>query len=154
MTTAAATKLIPLISSGTAGPLGAVHLPRLWLKLTLAAHDALADGYDEAGAGFDQMTLDALGLDKAKTIAFVRENHPTYVAFEEYVVKENGGSVSPDAIAKHNAAVLGYDHDGFFVDPVEARKELGITNESVKNAVLLNTLDDLNSLHKQIEATH
>jgi hypothetical protein len=154
MTTASATKLIPLISSGTAGPLGAVHLPRLWLKLTLAAHDVLADGYDEAGAGFDAMTLAALGLDKDKTIAFVRENHPTYVQFEEYVVNENGGSVSPDAIAKHNAAVLGYDHDGTFADPAEARKHLGIKDESIKNAVLLNTLDDLASLHEQLEGTH
>ncbi len=154
MTTASATKLIPVISSGTAGPLGAVHLPRLWLKLTLAAHDMLADGYDEAGAGFDQMTLDGLGLDKAKTVAYVRENHPTYVQFEEFVVKENGGTVSPDAIAKHNAAVLGYDHDGFFADPAEMRKELGIKNDSIKNAVLLNNLDDLNSIHKQVEGTH
>jgi hypothetical protein len=154
MTTVSATKLIPLISSGTAGPLGAVHLPRLWLKLTLAAHDMLAEGYDEAGVGFDQMTLDALGLDKGKTIAFVRNDHPTYVAFEEYVVKANGGSVSKEAIAKHNAAVLGFDHEGTFVDPVEARKELGIKDASVNNAVMLNTLDDLASLHKQVEGTH
>jgi hypothetical protein len=150
MTTASKSKLIPLISSGSAGPLGAVHLPRLWLKLTLAACDMLKEGYDEAGAGFDQMTLDALGLDKAKTIAYVRDNHPTYVAFEEYVIKQNGGSVSSEAIAKHNAAVLGYDHDGTFVDPAVARKELGITDVSVKNAVLLNTLDDLDALHKQV----
>jgi hypothetical protein len=154
MTTASATKVIPIISSATAGPLGAVHLPRLWLKLTLAAHNLLADGYDEAGAGFDAMTLGALGLDKDATIAFVRETHPTYVAFEEYVVKQNGGSVSPEAIAKHNAAILGYDHDGTFVDPAEAQKELGIKDTSVKNAALLNNLDDLNSLYKQVEGKH
>ena len=154
MATISATKVIPLISSGTAGPLGAVHLPRLWLKLTLAARDMLAEGYDEVGAGFDQMTLDALGLNKAKTIAFVREHNPTYVQFEEYVVKENGGNVAPDAIAKHNAAVTGYDHDGTFVDPAVARKELGIANDAFKNAVTLNTVDDLNSLHKQLNASH
>jgi hypothetical protein len=56
------TKVVPLISSGTAGPLGAIHLPRLWLKLSLAAADALPEGYDECGSGFDAMTLDALGL--------------------------------------------------------------------------------------------
>jgi hypothetical protein len=153
MATISANKVIPLISSGTAGPLGVVHLPRLWLKLTLAAHNALAEGYDEVGAGFDQMTLDALNLDKAKTIAFVRESHPTYVQFEEWIVAQNGGKIPPDAIAKHNAAVLGYNHDGTFWDPAEARKELGIKDESVKNAVVLNTVDDLNSLHKQI-ASH
>jgi len=151
---ASETKLIPLISSGTAGPLGAVHLPRLWLKLTLAAHDKLADGYDECGSGFDQMTLDALGLDKAKTIAFVRDNHPSYMAFEDFVVKENGGKVDPAKIAAHNAAVTGYDHDGFFADPAEMRKDSGIKDESVKNAVLLNTINDLDGLHQQIEASH
>ena len=154
MTTASATKLIPLISSGTAGPLGAVHLPRLWLKLTLGAHGMLADGYDESGAGFDQMTLDALGLEKEATIAFVRDAHPTYVAFEAYVLEKNGGSVSAEAIAKHNAAVLGYDHDGTFADPAKTRKALGISDDTVQNAVLLNTLDDLASLHEQVESTH
>ena len=28
---------VPLISSGAAGPLGVLHLPRLWLKLRLEA---------------------------------------------------------------------------------------------------------------------
>ena len=28
---------VPLISSGTAGPLGVIHLPRLWLKTSLEA---------------------------------------------------------------------------------------------------------------------
>jgi hypothetical protein len=107
---ATGTKVIPLVSSGTAGPLGVLHLPRLWLKLTLGAHDLLAEGYDFCGQGFDQMTLTALGLDKDKTIAYVRDNHPTYIQFEEFVVAQNGGSVSPDAIAKHNAAVKGYNH--------------------------------------------
>ncbi len=30
-------KIVPLVTSDTAGPLGVVHLPRLWAKLTLAA---------------------------------------------------------------------------------------------------------------------
>ncbi len=58
------THVVPAISSGTAGPLGAIHLPRLWEKLTLAAAGLLPNDYDECGAGFDQMTLDALKLDK------------------------------------------------------------------------------------------
>ena len=29
--------IIPLISSGTEGPLGVKHLPRLWLKTLLSA---------------------------------------------------------------------------------------------------------------------
>jgi hypothetical protein len=50
----------PAMSSGTAGPLGAIHPPRLWEKLTLANAGLLPEDYDECGAGFDQMALDAL----------------------------------------------------------------------------------------------
>ena len=77
---------VPLVSSGTAGPLGAIHLPRLWLKLSLAAVGALPEDYDECGSGFDGMTLSALGLDRQKTIDFVRQSRPTYMEFEEWVV--------------------------------------------------------------------
>lgn len=36
MATVTLQHVVPLISSDTAGPLGAIHLPRLWTKLTLA----------------------------------------------------------------------------------------------------------------------
>ena len=39
------TTLVPLISSGVAGPLGVLHLPRLWLKASLAARNKIAAGY-------------------------------------------------------------------------------------------------------------
>ena len=56
--------IIPTISSGTAGPLGVQHLPRLWQKASLDAAGKLHPDYPAAGAGFDQMTLDALGIDR------------------------------------------------------------------------------------------
>ena len=56
--------IIPNISSDIAGPLGAIHLPRLWSKLRLSAAGQLQDGYPECGAGFDQMVLDGLGVDR------------------------------------------------------------------------------------------
>ena len=61
-------KLVPLISSGVAGPLGVLHLPRFWCKVVLNAKGKLADGYPECGAGYDQMVLDALGLDREATL--------------------------------------------------------------------------------------
>ena len=33
-------KIVPLISSGTPGPLGVLHLPRLWLKVSPLPHTA------------------------------------------------------------------------------------------------------------------
>ncbi len=35
---------VPLISSGLAGPLGILHLPRLWQKVSLEARGKLAPG--------------------------------------------------------------------------------------------------------------
>ena len=43
---------VPLISSGTAGPLGVLHLPRLWQKVSLEEAGKLAAGYP--GIGRDQ----------------------------------------------------------------------------------------------------
>src|SRR5438046_9176024 len=38
---------VPMISSGVAGPLGVVHLPRLWQKVSLEEKGKLASGYPE-----------------------------------------------------------------------------------------------------------
>ena len=95
---------VPLVSSGTAGPLKAIHLPRLWLKLTLSAAGKLPEGYDECGAGFDAMTISALGLDRDKVIDFVKRTKPTYIQFEEWVVAQNGGRIDPAKVEAHNAA--------------------------------------------------
>ena len=50
-------KMIPLISSGNKGPLGVLHLPRLWQKVSLEAAGKLADGYPGIGAGYDSMVI-------------------------------------------------------------------------------------------------
>jgi hypothetical protein len=141
------TKTVPLISSGTAGPLGAIHLPRLWSKLTLSSAGQLADGYDFCGAGFDQMTIDALKLNRDATIAFVRERKPTYLQFEAYVLEKNGGSIPAATVEAHNAAIRGYHH----ADDLAAtmRSASGLSDSTVKDAVTLNMLEDLDDLHKQ-----
>lgn len=138
--------IVPLISSGTAGPLGAIHLPRLWLKLSLAAAGALPEGYDECGSGFDAVTLADLGLDRAKTIEFVRMAKPTYMAFERWVIAN--GRTDPETIERHNAAIRAYDHgDDLARKMREASK---IADASIKDAVTLNTIEDLDELHKRL----
>lgn len=146
MTTGTQAKVVPAVSSGTAGPLGAIHLPRLWLKLTLAAAGELPDGYDECGSGFDAMTLSALGLDRQKTIDFVRQNKPRYTEFEEWVVRN--GKTDKETIEKHNAAILGYNHSD--EQAQEMRQASGINDQSVKDAVTLNTIEDLDEIYEQV----
>jgi len=137
---------IPYVSSQTTGPLGAAHLPRLWTKLTLGYAGQLAEGWDHCGAGFDQMTIDNLGLERDKVMEFVRAHKPTYVQFEQFVVDH--GKTDADTIAKHNASIHGYDHSP---DTAKAmRDSMGLKNQNVNDAVTLNMLDDLHELHKQV----
>ena len=137
--------IVPLVSSGTAGPLGAIHLPRLWLKLSLASIGALPEGYDECGHGFDAMTLSALGLDREKTIEFVRHNKPSYMEFEEWVAAN--GKTDRETIEKHNAAVRGYHHADDLGHAMRSASK--IRDSSVKDAVSLNTIEDLDEFHRR-----
>ena len=87
---------IPLISTRAKGPLGLVHLPRLWLKMRLSAKGKLADEYRAGEGGFDGMLLEALGIDSTTAVAFVSASQPGYLAFEAWV-KEKCETGKPDA---------------------------------------------------------
>lgn len=142
---------VPLISSGIAGPLGVLHLPRLWQKVSLEEAGKLASGYPGVGKGFDAMTIAALGLEEQALRDYIRKSKPTYPQFEAWV-KQNAKSLDRDAIEKHNAAVRGYNHDD------ETRKGiLGASNitddaSSPKDAVNLNNLDDWYEFHQAVLA--
>ena len=138
--------IVPLISSGTSGPLGAIHLPRLWLKLSLAAAGALPDGYDECGSGFDAMTLAALGLDRTETMDFVRTAKPTYMAFERWVIAN--GKTDRETIDRHNAAIRAYNHGNDHAKKM--RDASAIADSAIADAVTLNTVEDLDELHRRL----
>ena len=140
---------VPLISSGVAGPLGVLHLPRLWQKVSLEEKGKLASGYFGVGKGFDAMTLAALGLEERAVRNYVKQNNPTYPQFEAWV-KKNAKSLNREAIEKHNAAVRGYNHDD------ETRGGIlsacGMTDDASvpKDAVNLNNLDDWYEFHQAV----
>ena len=140
---------VPLISSGTAGPLGALHLPRLWQKLSLEAAGKLAPGYPGCGKGYDAMTLNALGLDEQATKDYIKNNKPTYPQFEAWV-KANGKSVDAASIEKHNAAIRGYNHDDATRSGIFSANGLSDSNCSFRDAVNLNNLDDWYEFHQSV----
>ena len=146
MSTETKEKIVPLVSSGTAGPLGALHLPRLWLKVSLAAAGALPDGYDECGAGFDAVTLNALGIDREQALDFIRKNKPTYMEFEEWVVAN--GKTDKATIEQLNAGIRGYHHGDDLAQRMRGASK--IKDSSVKDAVTLNTIEDLDEIHAQL----
>jgi hypothetical protein len=141
--------VVPLISSGTAGPLGVLHLPRLWLKLSLESRGKLAPGYPGAGQGFDQMVIDGVGLKRDAVIDFIKTNKPTYPQFEAWV-KKNATKLDKGSIDKLNSAIRGYIHDD------ETRKcvlgACGIPDDATaaKDAVNLNNLDDWKEFHDAV----
>jgi len=138
---------VPLISSGTAGPLGVLHLPRLWQKVSLEAAGKLAAGYPGIGKGYDAMTCAALGLDEDAVKAFIKTSKPTYPQFEAWV-KANGKSVTADAIDQHNAAVTGYQHDDATRQGILSAS--GIADGTPTDAVNLNNLDDWYEFHQAV----
>ena len=139
--------IIPTISSGTAGPLGVQHLPRLWQKASLDAAGKLHPDYPAAGAGFDQMTLDALGIDRQAFLDHVAAEKPNYVACEAWC--QANGSFDADKIAAHNAAVDGYNHDDETRGSILSAAGVG-DDGSILDAVNLNNLDDWTELHNAL----
>jgi len=140
---------VPLISSGVAGPLGVVHLPRLWLKVSLEAAGKLAPGYPAVGKGFDAMTLAALGLEEQAVKDYIKQNKPTYPQFETWV-KQNAKSLTPKAIEKHNAALRGYNHDDETRSGILGACRIADDASAPKDGVSLNNLDDWYEFHQAV----
>jgi hypothetical protein len=139
---------VPLISSALAGPLGVLHLPRLWQKVSLEARGKLAAGYPGIGKGYDSMVISALGLGADAVKKFVTESKPTYPQFEAWIKKQPGVKLDKATIYKLNTSILGYIHDD------NTRKGIlgasGISDDGSVNpgAVDLNNLDDWYEFHQ------
>ena len=142
---------IPLISSSVSGPLGVLHLPRLWQKASLGAADKLHSDYPAIGNGYDQMVLTALGLDKAEFEKFIAETKPTYPQLETWVLEKSGGSLDADAVKTLNDSITGYHHDDETRTSVLSAN--GIPDDgTLPDALSLNNLDDWLAFHKEVIA--
>src|SRR6058998_2026521 len=140
---------VPLISSGVAGPLGVLHLPRLWQKVSLEEKGKLAAGYPGVGKGFDAMTLAVLGLEERAVRDYIKQNKPTYPQFEAWV-KKNTKSLNRAAIEKHNAAVRGYNHDDQTRRGILSACGMADDASAPKDGVSLNNLDDWYEFHQAV----
>src|ERR1700704_5510146 len=140
---------VPMISSGTAGPLGVLHLPRMWQKVSLEAQDKLAAGYPGIGRGYDAMTCAALGLDEQAVKDYIKKNKPTYPEFEAWV-KQNAKSLDRQSIDKQHAAVRGYNHDDDTRKKILGNCSIADDSGAPKDAVNLNNLDDWYEFHQAV----
>ena len=140
-------KIAPVISSSVAGPLGILHLPRLWLKLTLHALGCLPEGYRAGSGGFDDRLCEYLGIEREALVAYISEELPPYGALERWV-EANARDLSPRTIAAFNARI----RSGEVPEAVgaERRERFGIADASFANAIALNDLDDWAALHAEL----
>ena len=138
-------KIVPLISSGTAGPLGVLHLPRLWQKVSLEAAGKIADGYPGIGAGYDSMVIDALGLNTDSVRSYITESKPTYPQFEAWVKSQPGVKLDGDTVSSLNASITGYNHDDATRQGILSAN--GLDDGDPKDAINLNNLDDWLAFH-------
>ena len=142
-------KIVPLIGSAEVGPLGVLHLPRLWLKISLDAKELLADGYPAVGTGFDQMVLDGLGLQKNAVVEYITNSRPTYCQFESWITKQPGARLDPASIARLNEAIRGFNHDDGTVQAVLGENGLP-ADSGIRDAVTLNRIDDWKCFHDAV----
>lgn len=138
---------VPLISSGVAGPLGVLHLPRLWLKASLEARGKLAPGYPGCGKGYDQMVLDALGLNRQATLDYIKNSRPSYIQFENWVKQQPGVKLDKGTIEQLNGAIRGYNHDDATRKSILSASGLQDDGSAFRDAVNLNNLDDWSEFH-------
>jgi len=141
--------MIPLISSMCQGPLGVCQLPRFWWKTLLRQAGLLDSEYPDCSGGLDIWLLNALGLDRDETLAYLRSEMPGYLRFEAWVLEQKGGALDPHAVTRYNDGIAGRVH----VDPgkiTETYDDIGwgyaVTHTS---AVLLNCLQDWQLFHRR-----
>ena len=128
----------PLVSSIDVGPLDVMQLPRTWYKVILEAKGLLNSDYPACGGGLDQRVLDALGLEREETLAFIRDNRPTYMAFEFWVI-DRIKEVDRAKVDAFQTLMLNREHS----EPKRTDiHELTGCDRSISSGVLLNHLED------------
>lgn len=141
---------VPMIPCNVAGPLGVLHLPRLWLKVSLEARGKLAAGYPGVGKGFDQMVIDGLGLKTDAVRKFISEKRPTYAQFEGWVKAQPGVKLGRASVYKLNQSILGYHHDDATQKSIRSATGYPEDGSVLGAAVELNALDDWQAFHDAV----
>ena len=136
-----------MIPCNVSGPLGVLHLPRLWLKVSLEARGKLAPGYPGIGKGFDQMVISGLGLNADAVKKFISEKRPTYSQFEAWVKSQPGAKLDRNSIHRLNQSILNYHHDDNLSREIRASTGYKEDGSVTSSATELNALDDWQAFH-------
>lgn len=140
--------LVPLVGPLVAGPLGVVHLPRMWLKGILSAARSLPETYFDDYKGFNKKVVDALGLEPEAWFAFLK-TMPTYVQAEQYV-RDHAATLTPETIAAVNAEIAAMPRPE--ENAAKVRALVGFDVDGFNNSAMLINLDDWFAIHTALVA--
>lgn len=139
--------MIPAITSLAEGPLGVLHLPRLWGKAMIKTLGALPEGYHSGNGPLDDQLAETIGMDLAASVAYTNAELPPYLAYEQWV-REHATKLDAETLAAWNTRMRTREKPAPLA--AEERKILGITDESERRGVLLNDLIDWHLWHEEI----
>ena len=144
--------MVPLISSLAYGPLGACQLPRTWWKVLTRNAGILDDEYPDFSDGLDRRVLEVLALDRETTLAYLRENMPSYLDFEAWILEQKGdafwGFEQQDAIVRWNAFIRARRHRSDKLE--ETYTDTGLPRDAgIDSATVLNSLQDWQLFYKR-----
>jgi len=136
-----------MIPCNVSGPLGVLHLPRLWLKVSLEARGKLAAGYPGIGKGYDSMVVSALNLNADALKSYVATSRPTYAQFEAWVKAQPGVKLDRNTVHRLNTAILNYHHAEELSREIRAGAGFAEDGSVTSSACELNALEDWQAFH-------
>ena len=95
----------PLAEATEPGALGVFQLKRLWSRTMAARQGRFAAG-SQHDRHLDHLVIHACGLGLEQTMDYLGKAAPDFEQFERWIVETTGG-VSPERVARINAAVIG-----------------------------------------------
>ena len=143
-------RVIPLIASIDYGPLEVCQLPRTWYKILLKSKGLLHSDYpDMTENGLDPKVLRALGLDIDATMGYIRENQPSYLDFEGWVLEQSGGQIDRAAADEWNDFIRNRIHGE--QKQIDIHTTLGRERDgALTSAVVLNHIEDWHLAHADL----
>jgi hypothetical protein len=139
--------IVPAISSLATGPLGLLHLPRLWGKAIIKAGAALPEGFHSGSGPLDVQLAEAIGMDLAASVRYVNAELPPYLAYEQWV-RDNATGLDAATITAWNERMRTRDKPPAMA--AEERAMLGLADETLSGSAILNDLIDWHLWHEEI----
>lgn len=143
-------RVVPLISSLDYGPLNVCQLPRTWLKVLLRSRNLLHPDYpDMTEDGLDPRVLRAVNVEPNDAVGFIRDNAPSYLDFEAWILGRNDGRMDPGAVDEWNHFVRTRIHSNEKI--VDIHNTLDLENDGrLTSAVVLNHVEDWHFAHADL----